>query len=330
MRLKKRLSKPESKGGLKVTKKVLVALGGNAILKHREKGTAEEQFENVRETCKNLVGLLLEGYRIAITHGNGPQVGDIILKNDLARNTLPPMPADVCGAESQGMLGYMLQLSMRNELKSAGLDIPVATVLTQTLVDKDDPAFRNPTKPIGPFYTAKEASNLRREKGWTIINDSGRGYRRVVPSPNPVALIENEAIKDLFNNGVVVIASGGGGIPIIADENGMFRGVEAVIDKDLAAAIFARLIGADVLLILTDVKKVALNYGRSNQKDLGDVTVEDARKYLAEGHFPAGSMGPKVESAIRFIESGGDKAIITSIELAKSALQGRAGTTIHK
>jgi carbamate kinase len=313
-----------------MAKKVLVALGGNAILKNKEKGTAEEQFENVRETCKILVELFLEGYRIAITHGNGPQVGDIILKNDLAKNVLPPMPTDVCGAQSQGMLGYMLQQSMRNELKSAGLDIPVTTVLTQTLVDKDDPAFENPTKPVGPFYTAMEASNLRKEKGWTIIDDSGRGYRRVVPSPNPIALIESEAIKNLFDNEVVVIASGGGGVPVITDKNGMLKGVEAVIDKDLAAAIFARLIGAEILLILTDVKKVALNYGRPNQKDLDDTTIEDAKKYLAEGHFPAGSMGPKVQSAILFIESGGDKAIITSIELAKSALYGKAGTTIHK
>jgi len=313
-----------------MTERVLVALGGNAILKHKDKGTSEEQFENIRETCKNLMVLFKEGYRIAITHGNGPQVGDIILKNDLAQDTLPPMPTDVCGGESQGMIGYMLQQCMRNELKSAGLDIPVATVLTQTLVDKDDSDFKNPTKPIGPFYTAMEASNLREQKGWTIIDDSGRGYRRVVASPNPIALIENEAIKNLFDDGIVVIASGGGGIPVVADENGMLRGVEAVIDKDLAAAIFAKLIGAEILLILTDVEKVALNYGRPDQKDLDDMTIADARKYASEGQFAPGSMGPKVESAIRFIESGGDKAIIASIEGALDALQGRAGTTIRK
>ena len=313
-----------------MTKKVLVALGGNAILKHKEKGTAEEQFENVRETCKNLAKIIHEGHKIAITHGNGPQIGDILLKNDLAKNVLPPMPTDVCGAESQGMIGYFLQQSMYNELKSAGLEVPVVTILTQARVNEDDPAFKNPTKPIGPFYTAMEASKLRKEKGWTIINDSGRGYRRVVPSPNPLDLIESKAIKELFERGVIVIASGGGGIPVITDENGALQGVEAVIDKDLIAAIFAKLINAEILLILTDVEKVSLNYGKPDQKDLNTMTVADARKYSNEGQFPPGSMGPKIEAAINFIESGGEKAIITSLELAEKAIQGKSGTTITK
>jgi carbamate kinase len=311
-------------------KKILVALGGNAILKHGEKGTAEEQFDTVKKTCKILIELIREGHKIAITHGNGPQVGDILLKNELSKNTLPPMPLDVCGAESQGMIGYMLQQSMYNELKSAGFHISTIAVVTQTLVDKNDPAFKNPTKPIGPFYTAMEASTLRKEKGWAIINDSGRGYRRVVPSPNPITIVESVSIKELYDNGIIVIACGGGGIPVITTKDNMsLQGVEVVIDKDYTAALFAILISADILLILTDVDKVALNYGKPDQKELDTMTIGDAEKYLAEGHFPAGSMGPKVESAIRFVKSGGEKAIITSIECATSSLHGSGGTTIH-
>jgi carbamate kinase len=308
----------------------LVALGGNAILKHGENGTAEEQFEHVKKICKILVDLIREGHKITITHSNGPQVGDILLKNELSKNSLPPMPLDVCGAESQGMIGYTLQQSMYNELKSAGLDIPIVALITQTLVDKNDPAFKNPTKPMGPFYTAMEASKLRKEKGWTTFNDSGRGYRRVVPSPNPTAIVESVSIEELYNHGEIVIACGGGGIPlIINDDNLTFQGVEAVIDKDHSAALFATLICVDILLILTDVDKVALHYDRPNQKELDAITIEDAKKYLAEGYFPADSMGPKVESAIRFVESGGEKAIITSIKSATSSLHGSGGTTIH-
>ncbi len=313
-----------------MSRSVLIALGGNAILQHKEKGTSEEQFENVRKTCEEMVRLVAEGYRIAITHGNGPQVGDILLKNEIAKNTLPAMPLDVCGAESQGMIGYMMQQSMYNELRKAGLNIPVATVLTQTLVRKDDPAFQSPTKPIGPFYTAMEASRLRVEKGWTVINDSGRGYRRVVPSPIPASITEGSVIKELFNQGTIVIACGGGGVPVLADENGALQGVEAVIDKDHGAALLATLISADILLILTDVEKVALNYDRPNQKDIDDMTTGEAKMYLAEGHFPGGSMGPKVESAIRFLEAGGERAIITSIGRALDALKGKAGTTIYR
>jgi carbamate kinase len=316
---------------IKISEKILIALGGNAILKHTEEGTAEQQFKNIRKTCKNLVELIREGYQIAITHGNGPQVGDILLKNEIAKKTLPPMPLDVCGAESQGMIGYMLQQSMDNELKSAGLHLPIVTIITQTLVDKNDPSFKNPTKPIGPFYTAMEASKLRKEKDWTVIDDSGRGFRRVVPSPNPEMIVEGNSIKRLFDEGFIVIASGGGGIPVIQNqETGSFQGVEAVIDKDHAAAVLATLIGADILLILTDVEKVSLNYGKPNQKDLDTMALETAKKYLAEGHFPPGNMGPKVESAISFVESGGKKAIITSLDLSLEALKGKSGTIIQK
>jgi carbamate kinase len=311
-------------------KKILVALGGNAILRHKEKGTAEEQFENVRRTCKSLVELILDDYQVAITHGNGPQVGDILLKNELSKKILPPMPLDVCGAESQGMIGYMLQQVMCNELKSAGLEFSVATVITQTLVDREDQAFKNPTKPIGPFYTAMEASQLKEENGWTVINDSGRGYRRVVPSPKPVVIVESGAIKELFNHGVIVIACGGGGIPVVRGDKGRLQRVEGVIDKDYTATTLATLIGAEILLIITDVENVSLDYGKRNQKNLDSMKIEEAKKYLTEGHFPPGSMGPKIESAIRFIESGGEKAVITSLKLTRKALEGNAGTNITR
>jgi carbamate kinase len=308
--------------------RVLVALGGNAILKHGEEGTAEEQIANVRSTCGKIVEIIRNGHSLAITHGNGPQVGDILLKNEAAKNTLPQMPLDICGAESQGMLGYMLQQSMHNELKSAGTTMAVTTVLTQTIVNRNDPAFAHPTKPIGPFYTAMEAAKLRREKGWTVINDAGRGYRRVVPSPSPIAIVEADAIRKLLDEGILVIASGGGGIPVVKDDAGILQGVDAVIDKDHSAALLAHLLGAEVLLILTDIEKVSLNYGTQKQVDLDTLTAADAKKHLDEGQFPPGSMGPKIESAISFLKAGGKRTVITSLERAMDALRGNAGTTI--
>jgi carbamate kinase len=308
--------------------RIVVALGGNAILKHKEKGTAEEQFANVREACTHLAELVKEHHHLLITHGNGPQVGDILLQNELSRDTLPPMPLDVCGAESQGMIGYMLQQSLDNMLRSSGMRIPVVTILTQTLVARDDPAFSSPSKPVGPFYTALEASALRKERGWKIINDSGRGFRRVVPSPRPVSILEGKTIKHASDSGAIVITAGGGGIPVIEDEEGYLQGVEAVIDKDHSAALLATLVDAEILLILTDVEKVALNFGKADQQDLNHLNVQEATKYLEEGQFPPGSMGPKVEAAIEFLKAGGKKAIITSLDLKTEALQGRAGTTI--
>ena len=312
-----------------MNKKVLVALGGNAILKHGETGTAEEQFKNVEKTCRHLAKLIKSGYKIAITHGNGPQVGDILLKNELSKNRLPPMPLDVCGAQSQGMIGYMIQQSMRNEMRKMGVERPVVTLITQTIVDKNDKAFRNPTKPIGPFYTFSEAKRLRREKGWTIIEDSGRGYRRVVPSPQPIEIVEKHTIATLYESGVIIIAAGGGGIPVIVREDGSLEGVEAVIDKDLAAQIFATDIKAEVLLMLTDVEKASLNFGKPNQIDLEKMTLAEAKHHLKQGHFAPGSMGPKVKAAIKFVESGGEKAVISALEMAGKALEGKAGTTIH-
>lgn len=306
--------------------KVVVALGGNAILRSKEKGTAGEQLTNVDRACKHLVEIVKLGHTITITHGNGPQVGDILLKDECAKEILPPMPLDICGAESQGMIGYMIQQSLRNELAQAGISLQVATVLTETVVDAKDPAFENPTKPIGPFYTATEATRLKQDRGWHLVNDSGRGFRRVVPSPAPVSIVEGQTIKTLIDSGVIVIAAGGGGIPVTSGSES--EGIEAVIDKDLGAAMLANLIKADILLILTDVENVFLNYGLPTQMALKRVTVQECRRYIAEAQFAMGSMLPKVEAAIHFLESGGKASIVSSLESAKSALDGTAGTTI--
>jgi carbamate kinase len=307
--------------------KTLVSLGGNAILKHGQKGTAEEQEANVQNTAKHLAALLRKGERLAITHGNGPQVGNILLQNEIAKDKLPPMPLDVCGAESQGMIGYMLQRALRGELE--GTKIPVATIVSQTLVDGEDRAFKNPTKPVGPFYTATEAQQLRESKGWHMISDSGRGYRRVVPSPSPLDIVEKETIIRLFETGTVVISVGGGGVPVIREKTGQLRGVEAVLDKDRTAALLAKTLGVETLLILTDVEKVYINYGKPDQRALDRMTVEDCRKYLAEGQFPEGSMGPKIQSAVSFLtDSPKGRVVIASLEMAEEALKGTAGTTI--
>jgi carbamate kinase len=307
--------------------KTLVSLGGNAILKHGQRGTVEEQEVNVQNTARHLAALLRKGERIAITHGNGPQVGNILLQNEIAKETLPPMPLDVCGAESQGMIGYMLQRALRGELE--GSKIPVATIVSQTLVDAEDRAFKNPTKPVGPFYTAKEAQQLRESKGWRMISDSGRGYRRVVPSPTPLEIVEKETIIRLFETGTVVIGVGGGGVPVIRDDKGKLHGVEAVLDKDRTAALLAKTLGVETLLILTDVQKVFVNYGKPDQRALERMTVQDCKNYLSEGQFPEGSMGPKIESAVSFLSgSTGRRVVIASLEMAEEALEGTAGTTI--
>ena len=289
-------------------------------------GTAEEQFDNVRIACKHLACIVRHGHRVTVTHGNGPQVGDILLKEELAKDRLPHMPLDICVAESQGMIGYMIQQSLRNELRRVGLDLQVATILTETVVDANDPAFENPTKPIGPFCTANEAARLKKEKGWHLVNEGERGYRRTVPSPIPLSIVQGWMIRELMDLGVIVIAAGGGGIPVTSGDNS--AGVEAVVDKDLCAAVLAKVIKADVLLILTDVEKVFLDYGKPSQHQIDRMTVKECRKFLDEGQFPVGSMGPKIESAVRFLESGGRRVIISSLEMAEEALAGRAGTTI--
>ncbi len=311
-------------------KTVVVALGGNAILRHNEKGTIAEQIANVRRASRQIVEIAADGYAVAVTHGNGPQVGDILLRNEIAKETLPAMPLDVCGAESQGMIGYLLQQAMQEALRTAGIDRPVATVLTQTVVDAGDPAFEKPEKPVGPFYTAGQAEILQKEKGWQMVHISGKGYRRVVPSPRPITLVEGEVILRLFSAGVIVIAAGGGGVPVVTNSNGTLSGVEGVVDKDRTAAILARIVGAEDLLILTDVECASLNYGQPDRQDIRDMTAREARRHLVAGHFAPGSMGPKVEAAITFIEAGGERATIASLDAATAALAGQSGTRIRR
>ena len=307
----------------------VVALGGNAILKPDQEGTAKQQIENVNETTKQLAKMVLSGeYKIVVSHGNGPQVGNILLQNEIASEEVPSFPLDVCGAESQGFIGYMLSQSLDNVFNQNGRgDIPVATVLTQTLIDKDDPAFEDPSKPVGPFYTEEAAQRLKEEKDYDMIEDAGRGYRRVVPSPEPVAIVEKEPIRQLLDAHTVVIAAGGGGIPVVR-EGSRLVGREAVIDKDLASEQLAQDVGAEVLLILTDVENVYLNYNQPDQERLGRVTVSEMKEYVEEGHFARGSMKPKVEAGIKFVEDGGKKAVITSLDKVLDALEGKTGTTI--
>ena len=308
---------------------VVVALGGNAILQRGERGTFEEQLANVRRTCEQLVPVIFSGERrLVVTHGNGPQVGNILIQHDAAKRTVPAMPMDVCGAESQGLIGHMFGLALRMLLAESGRgDIPIATVVTQVRVEPDDPAFAHPTKPVGPFYTVDEAKALEAEKQWTMIEDAGRGWRRVVPSPDPREIMERDSIRTLVESGAIVVSTGGGGIPIVRENVGL-RGVEAVIDKDLGGQRLARDLDASTFVILTDVDAVCLHYGMSNERKLGTITVTEGRRYAAEGHFAKGSMGPKVEAALRFVEGGGHRAIIASLRQASAALDGTAGTQI--
>jgi carbamate kinase len=310
-------------------KTIVVALGGNAVVRAKQKGTYEEQLANVTETCRHIVGMIKLGYRVIVTHGNGPQVGAILLQNEAAKDTVPAMPLDVCGAESQGFIGYMLQRVLRNELKKAGVNQPTVTLITQVVVDEKDPAFDNPTKPVGPFYKEAEAKEHMKEKKWAMVEDSGRGWRRVVPSPDPVDILEKEEIKQLVESDVVVIAAGGGGIPVIRKPKAL-EGTEAVIDKDLAAERLAAAVKADMLIILTDVEKVAVDYGKPSQKWLDSITLAEAQAYHDEGQFPPGSMGPKMLAAIRFLKNGGERVIITKPESARDALRGKTGTHITR
>jgi len=307
---------------------VVVALGGNAILQPGQKGTFEEQTENVRKTAKQIALIISQGERVVITHGNGPQVGNILIQNEAARDKVPSMPMDICGAESQGMIGYMMQMYIKNALEELGLDLPVVSLITQTLVSKDDPAFSNPTKPVGPFYDERWAREREAKYGEKWIEDSGRGWRRVVPSPDPKEIVEAASIKALVQSGHVVISTGGGGIPVVCDDNGMLRGVEAVIDKDLGAERLASQVGADVLMILTDVMGAAVNYGTPSEKWLGKVSLDQMKEYEKAEHFKKGSMGPKVRALIRFLEHGGKEGIIASLDRAVEALHGEAGTRV--
>ncbi len=308
-------------------KTAVVAIGGNSLIRDEDHQTVADQFEATRETCAHIASMVEQGWEVIITHGNGPQVGFILLRSELASKAVHTVPLDSCGAETQGDLGYMIQQCLYNEFLSRGIKNSVATIVTQVLVRKNDPAFKNPTKPIGPFYSRKKAEKYRKERKWSVAEDAGRGWRRVVPSPMPVRIIEQDAIKTLVDEGVVVIAAGGGGIPVIK-EKGKLKGVEAVIDKDYASAILAIGLEADLFLVSTAVEKVALNFGKNNQKLLDRMTLPEAKKYYRQGHFPPGSMGPKIRAIINYLEHGGRKAIITNPENLENALLEKTGTHI--
>ncbi|MBC7264539.1 MAG: carbamate kinase [Chloroflexi bacterium] len=306
----------------------VVAIGGNSLIKDKDHQTVPDQYAAAHETCIHIAGMIEQGWNVAIGHGNGPQVGFILRRSELARHELHEVPLDFCGADTQGAIGYMLQQNLYNEFLRRGMKKEAATVVTQVLVDKHDPAFQNPTKPIGSFMDESTAKERAEKEGWNVVEDAGRGWRRVVPSPLPRRVIELDAVQNLINAGFVVITVGGGGIPVIEDEKGNLVGVEAVIDKDYASSLLARSIHADLFLISTAVEKVALNYGKPNQKWIDQMTVAEAKKYIAEGHFAKGSMLPKIEAIIWFLEAGGKKAIITSPENIERALLGETGTHI--
>ena len=309
-------------------KLVVIALGGNALLQRKQRGTFEDQYSNVEKTAAKIADLIEQGYDVVLTHGNGPQVGATLLRHDAAKNIVPPLPLDACGAETQGLIGYMIQQALRNELKSRGMDKYVVTVVTRVTVDQQDPAFEHPTKPVGPFYTKEEAEDLaKRMPEITIKEDAGRGYRRVVPSPDPKIIAERAAIRTLVDAGFVVVSTGGGGIPIV-EEGTRARGVEAVIDKDLAGQRLATLIGANLFVVLTDVEGAYINYGTPQQQLLTEITAGKLQNYLNQGQFKEGSMAPKVTAAIRFVEGGGEQAIIAELNKLTEALKGEAGTHV--
>ncbi|MFQ5977417.1 MAG: carbamate kinase [Candidatus Heimdallarchaeota archaeon] len=306
----------------------IVALGGNALKGPKDRGTFEEQMKRVQTTCENLFQMVQEGWRVVCTHGNGPQVGAILLQNKAGAQEVPAMPLFVCGAESQGFIGYMLQQTLGNLFRKHNRPEGVATVVTQVVVSLDDPAFQNPTKPIGPFYSEQEASEIQeRDPEITIREDAGRGYRRVVPSPEPKEIVEKKEILAILDTGNIVIATGGGGIPVFLAEEG-YKGVDAVIDKDLASERLASEVDADTLVVLTDIENVYINFNTPTQTAIPRMSIEEAEKYQQEGHFAAGSMEPKITAAIRFLRDKGKRVIITKPELAVKALKGKAGTEI--
>uniref|UniRef100_A0A7C4XKA6 Carbamate kinase n=1 Tax=candidate division WOR-3 bacterium TaxID=2052148 RepID=A0A7C4XKA6_UNCW3 len=310
-------------------KKAVIALGGNAI-----STTGREdihiQFANTRKSLEGIVELIKEGYNLAITHGNGPQVGNALLRVERTAQEIPAQPLGVIVADTEGSMGYMIEQSLQNKLMKLGIERNVVTIVTQVIVDPNDPSIINPTKFVGPYYTEKQAKNLARMFNWVIKEDSGRGYRRVVPSPIPLRIVNSRIIRQLVDQGVIVIAAGGGGIPVYVEIDGTYEGIDGVIDKDRVSAVLAREINARTFVILTSVENVYLNFNKPNQVKLERLTVEEAEKYLKEGHFPPGSMGPKIEAAISFLKSGGEEVIITSLNKAKEAVLGTAGTRITR
>ncbi len=313
-----------------MSKVAVVAVGGNSLITDKTKKSIPDQYNAAYQTAQHIADMIEMGYNVVITHGNGPQVGFILLRSEKSRGELHDVPLDYCGADTQGAIGYMFQRALHNIFLERGINKKAATVVTQVLVDQKDPAFQNPTKPIGSFYSEEEAKEREQKEGWSIMEDAGRGWRRVVASPIPVEIVEQEAIQNLIEGGFTVIAVGGGGIPVIRDEKGNLKGTAAVIDKDFASALLAGNIKADVFVISTAVEKVCLNFGKPDEKTLDQMTLADCKKYLAQGHFKAGSMKPKIEAIIKFLEKGGEKAIITDPPHLREALEGKTGTHITK
>lgn len=311
-----------------MSKTAVVAVGGNSLIKDKDHQTVPDQYAAAVETCIHIAGMVAQGWNVVVTHGNGPQVGFILRRSELSAHELHDVPMDSCGADTQGAIGYMMQRALYNEFRKRGMAKEAVTVVTQVLVDKKDAAFQNPSKPIGSFMDKDLALKHRDADAWAVVEDAGRGWRRVVASPLPQRIIERDVIKTLIDKGFVVVAVGGGGIPVVEDEQGNLLGSEAVIDKDYASSLLANSINADLLLISTAVEKVALNYGKPNQVWLERMTLAEAKKYWAEGHFHKGSMGPKIQASIWFLERGGKEALITNPENIERALLGETGTRI--
>ena len=310
-------------------KKVILSIGGNALIRRGEKGTIEEQFSNARAACRVVSILMGQGLGVVITHGNGPVVGNIVIRNEAAKGFVPPMPLYISDADSEGGLGFMIQQTIYNELLKEGHLADVVTIVTQVVVDSEDPAFRNPTKPVGPYYTREEAERLEKARNWTMREDSGRGIRRVVPSPRPRRIVEARVIRRLAEQGVVVIAAGGGGVPVVQREDGTLRGVDAVVDKDRSTTLLALETGTSTILNLTAIDAVYLDFNTPGARPIREMSAVEARRYLEAGEFAPGSMGPKVEAAIDFVEQGGEEVIITTPALIEKAMEGKAGTRIY-
>jgi len=308
----------------------MLAIGGNSLIKDKDRISLSFQYEAVKETTKHIAALIKDGLQLVISHGNGPQVGFILRRSEIAEHELPLIPLDICGADTQGAIKYMIEKALLNEFGRGGIDRKIAAVVTQTLVDKDDPSFREPNKPIGSFMEEGEAKTHRTELGWDIVEDAGRGYRRVVASPKPLEILELDAIRLLMDNGYIVLAAGGGGVPVIRNEKGEIESVEAVIDKDLASALLANKLGIETLVISTAVDMAYLNFDEEDQEPLKKVSLEEIKGHLEEGHFKPGSMKPKIEAIIQFLENGGKKAIITTPENLLKAYRGEAGTTVTR
>ena len=313
-----------------MSKTAVVAVGGNSLIRDEHRRTVGDQYEAAVESMRHIADMIQAGWNVVITHGNGPQVGFILRRSELSRHELHPVPLDSCGADTQGAIGYMFQKALHNEFKRRGMPLEAVTVVTQVLVDRADPAFQKPSKPIGSFMSEAEAQGKMRAEGWSMLEDAGRGWRRVVASPKPQRIVERNAIQALIDKGFIVIGVGGGGIPVMETESGDLVGVEAVIDKDYASALLANTLPADLFVISTAVEKVALNFNRPDQRWLDRLTLAEARQYQAEGHFQKGSMGPKVEAIISFLERGGRQALITNPENIGRALAGETGTWIER